>query len=83
VAEPEAVTVEYFAQFRALAGKDSEAVAIGAGAADELYGRIRDRYGFPLERHSVHLAVNDAYAPWDRPLRPGDRVAFLPPVSGG
>ncbi|MDI3257573.1 MAG: molybdopterin converting factor subunit 1 [Kyrpidia sp.] len=29
------------------------------------------------------VAVNGEYAELDRVLRPGDRVAFIPPVSGG
>jgi molybdopterin converting factor small subunit len=41
------------------------------------------KYRFPLDRSLVHLAVNDAYASWDMPLSPGDRVVFVPPVSGG
>jgi len=31
----------------------------------------------------VRTAVNEDYADSDRPLRDGDVVAFIPPVSGG
>ncbi|HKB14932.1 MAG TPA: MoaD/ThiS family protein [Planctomycetota bacterium] len=32
---------------------------------------------------TVAVAVNLVQVPFDRPLREGDEVAFLPPVSGG
>ena len=31
----------------------------------------------------VRCAVNQEYVPEDAPLRPGDEVAFFPPVTGG
>ena len=31
----------------------------------------------------VRCAVNQDYVPEDAPLRPGDEVAFFPPVTGG
>jgi len=34
-------------------------------------------------RKKILFAVNDAYASPDYVLNDGDRVAFLPPVSGG
>src|ERR1700682_708907 len=34
-------------------------------------------------RSSVVASRNQEFAPWDTPLRSGDEVAFLPPVSGG
>ena len=77
------VSLEYFALFRARAGKGGESVEIATARAADLYEEVRARYGFPLGRETVHLAINDEYAPWETPLRPGDRVVFIPPVSGG
>lgn len=34
-------------------------------------------------RSSIRLAVNQAYSPTDAPLRDGDEVALITPVSGG
>ena len=34
-------------------------------------------------RSALRLAVNREYVPWDHPLRPGDEIALIPPVSGG
>ncbi len=32
---------------------------------------------------STRIAINQAFATPDTPLRPGDEVAFLPPITGG
>lgn len=77
------VQVEYYALFKACAGRAGEEVLLEDGDPAKLYDELRKRYRFPLHRSLVHLAVNDAYARWEDPLRPWDRVVFIPPVSGG
>jgi molybdopterin synthase sulfur carrier subunit len=32
---------------------------------------------------TVRVAINQAFAPPESPLAPGDEVAFLPPITGG
>ena len=79
------VTIRLFARLRELAatGELERQVAEGSTARatwDTLTAE------FPaLADYSaiVSCAVNEEYAPWDRPIRDGDEVAFLPPVSGG
>ena len=34
-------------------------------------------------KKSILLAVNQTYVPKEHPLKDGDEVAFIPPVSGG
>ena len=77
------ITIEYFALFRSLAKKSEESLEFTEASIPALYDSLRVRYGFPLERASVHVAVNDAYVPWDHVLQSGDRLVFIPPVSGG
>ena len=77
------IEVEYFAIFRALAKKNHETLTLEDATLPALYESLKARYGFPLERASVHVAINDAYAAWDAPVRAGDRVVFIPPVAGG
>jgi molybdopterin converting factor subunit 1 len=81
------ITVEYFALFRSLAKKNEESLEFpaesGIPPVPALYETLRVRYGFPLERESVHVAVNDTYVSWEHPLQVGDRIVFIPPVSGG
>jgi molybdopterin synthase sulfur carrier subunit len=47
-----------------------------AALHDELLGDKTARY-------SIRAVVNDEFVAWDRPLKDQDRVAFLPPMSGG
>jgi molybdopterin-guanine dinucleotide biosynthesis protein A len=77
------VTVEYFALFRERAKRASEEVSLDGSSLADLYERLRERHGFALERASVLVAINDAYASWDAVPQSGDRLAFIPPVSGG
>lgn len=39
--------------------------------------------GLAARRHNLAAAVNRRYAKFDAPLRDGDEVVFIPPVSGG
>lgn len=34
-------------------------------------------------RAAVRPALNQRYVDWEEPVRPGDELAFIPPVSGG
>jgi molybdopterin converting factor small subunit len=77
------VRIEYYALFKACAGKPAEEAEAAGGDPARLYDALRRRYKFPLHRSLVHLAVNDAWASWESPLRAGDRIVFIPPVSGG
>ncbi|CAM3421708.1 MoaD/ThiS family protein [Hydrogenibacillus schlegelii] len=50
----------------------------------ELLDELAARYPeVAVYRPTVMTAVNAAYRPVDHPLRPGDEVALIPPVSGG
>jgi molybdopterin converting factor small subunit len=80
---PISIRVEYYALFKACARKEAEDLVLADSDPARLYEDLRLRYRFPLHRTLVHLAVNDAFAPWDRSLAEGDTVVFVPPVSGG
>ena len=73
----------YFASLRDGAGRDSEEVQSVHANARLLYDELRQRHGFTARQQTLRLAVNGAFASWDRVLADGDEVAFLPPVSGG
>ncbi|ABG05469.1 molybdopterin converting factor, subunit 1 [Rubrobacter xylanophilus DSM 9941] len=50
----------------------------------ELWASLSRRHpGLSPMRESLAFAVNGEYASEERPVRPGDEVAVLPPVSGG
>ncbi len=77
------VRVLYFASLRDAAGRDLEDVAAESTDARTLYETLRRRHGFAMPAERVRIAVNGEFAGWDRALRDGDEVAFLPPMSGG
>lgn len=80
---PVTVRIEYFALFRSHAKASSEEITTSSGNVMGLYEMLREKYRFPLDRDSVHAVVNEEYADWDRELRSGDTVVFMPPISGG
>lgn len=75
----------FFAAYRDLLGTSSLSVDLPEGATvADLVEALRGR-GAPwsaLPREPA-VAVNRAYALHSEELRPGDEVAFIPPVAGG
>ena len=77
--------VRLFARARDLAGADSIAVELPAGATvAELRARLGEAYPAlrPLLARSA-VAVNEEYAGDDVVIPPAAEIALLPPVSGG
>lgn len=64
-------------------GLSSETISRQPNTPAELYGELCDTFSLGLTMRDVRVAVNEEFAPWDRPLENGDRIAFLPPMSGG
>ena len=77
------IHVRYFASLREALGRSKETREAPEGATPASV--LRDALGEAHARRAaaVAFAVNREHAPGDRPLRDGDEVAFLPPVSGG
>jgi molybdopterin converting factor subunit 1 len=79
------VTVTLFARLRELAGRETLAIDVPAGASvadvwDAVGTSCPDVVPFGA---SVSCAVNAEFARRHTVVRDGDDVAFLPPVSGG
>ena len=79
-----AITVKFFAVYRDIMGRSEVSLSAGAectvaGLYEQLLGDRVD----PRLRKVTLFAVNEQYAPADTLVRDGDRVAFIPPVSGG
>jgi molybdopterin synthase sulfur carrier subunit len=64
-------------------GAPSETIIRETNTPADLYRELCDAYPLGLTMRDVRVAVNDEFAPWDQPLENGDRIAFLPPMSGG
>lgn len=77
------VTIDYYAILRERTGLSSETITTSAADLASLWEDVRLRHALPFDRSAFGAARNDEFAPWDAPLADGDRVAFLPPVSGG
>ncbi|MBI4566961.1 MAG: MoaD/ThiS family protein [Planctomycetes bacterium] len=77
-----------FASARETLGRATVNVPLAAGEESLLAGVLRARLGEifpPLAGIAAcsRLAVNQEFADDQAPVRPGDEVALIPPVSGG
>jgi molybdopterin synthase sulfur carrier subunit len=83
------VTLLYFASLRERVGVSREQVALPSGnsTVSALVEQLRARdsrwtEAFAPERQ-WRVAVNQQMASAATPVRPGDEIAFFPPVTGG
>jgi molybdopterin converting factor subunit 1 len=79
------VSVRLFARLREAAGAGECELEVGPEASvADVWRAVASRYR-ALEPFggSVSCAVNAEFARPEAPVRDGDEVAFLPPVSGG
>ena len=79
------VTIRLFARLREIAGAPELSRELPDGATTGhvwacLAGEFPHLAGYA---GSVSCAVNEEYARLTTPLKDGDEIAFLPPVSGG
>ena len=80
-----AVQALFFAAYRDLLGTKALSVDLPEGATvADLVAELRGR-GAPFDAlpSEPAVAVNRTYAHPTEALRPGDEVAFIPPVAGG
>jgi len=80
------VKILFFGRLKELAGQaeDSAEFAADAATIEQLFAFYPARHPeLAKYRSSVVASRNQEFAAWDTPLRSGDEVAFLPPVSGG
>jgi molybdopterin converting factor small subunit len=79
------VDVLMFGPLVDLAAAEKVRVSVPEGTRVEgLLDRVGDRFpGLRPRLASVAVAVNLAYVARSSPLRAGDEVALIPPVSGG
>lgn len=86
---PAPLTILYFAWMKERAGVAQEVVTPPESVATvaDLIAFLADldpRHAAAFQnRETVRCAVNQEFADPDTVLRPGDEVAFFPPVTGG
>ena len=79
------IRVRLFGMVKEIVGADTVDLPAGPGATtgsvlDSLIGR---HPALEPWRDYLRMAVNQEYAPRERPVSPGDEVAVIQPVSGG
>lgn len=82
---PEQITVHLtlFASLRDQAGTDKITLVVEQCTVSDLYQQTAIDMQFDLPESLVRFATNDQFVDADYKIQDGDRVVFLPPVSGG
>lgn len=75
--------IDYFGVLAERRGLASESLIHSATTPAQLYADLCSTHCLGLAMEDIRTAVNDEFSTWDRPLVVGDRIAFLPPMSGG
>ena len=77
------IQVIYFAILRELTGLEKETFLIKQGnKPGDVLTSINERHEIDLGIN-FKIAVNDEFSDWDIELNEGDRLVFIPPVTGG
>jgi molybdopterin converting factor subunit 1 len=80
----EDIRVLLFGAAADLAGTRETDIPARNATLDELWVELAGRYPDLTPMHgNLAFAVNGEYARGEDPVKPGDEVAVLPPVSGG
>lgn len=81
------IHVRLFAAIRETIGRESVDLTLPEGAtAEDVWAELirLDKQGaLKARRANLAAAVNRQYTKFDAPLKDGDEVVFIPPVSGG
>ncbi|KGT89438.1 molybdopterin synthase small subunit [Erwinia typographi] len=80
------INVLFFAQIRELVGTGSVTMTEEYATVEALRAALAskgDRWALALESGKVLSAVNQTLVAMQYELKPGDEVAFFPPVTGG
>ncbi len=77
------IQVIYFAKLRELTGLDEETFSMKQGnKPGDVLTSINKRHEIDVGIN-FKIAVNDEFSDWDIELNDGDRLVFIPPVTGG
>ncbi|MGI6901909.1 MULTISPECIES: molybdopterin synthase sulfur carrier subunit [Leclercia] len=80
------IKVLFFAQVRELVNTDSLTLDIEVENVEALRSHLAaqsDRWALALDASKLLAAVNQTLVEFTHPVKPGDEVAFFPPVTGG
>jgi molybdopterin converting factor subunit 1 len=75
--------VFYFGLLAERRGLADEQLSAPATTPGELYEALNAEHRLGMAAPDLRAAVNDEFVAWDHSIKDGDRIAFLPPMSGG
>ncbi len=75
--------IQYFGLLAERRGLAHETIRHQAKTLAALYRHITDEHPFGISENYLRATVNDGLVSWDHALENNDRIAFLPPMSGG
>ncbi|WP_088103690.1 molybdopterin converting factor subunit 1 [Halalkalibacter urbisdiaboli] len=76
------IRVLLFADLGEIAGQRDLSIELETGTVDQVKAKLQEQYP-AMELDQAMVAINEEYAEPDTPVKTGDIVAFIPPVSGG
>ena len=77
------IRVFYFANLRDLIGLDEEIFSMKEGDdPSDVLASIKKKHKIDVGAN-FKIALNDEFSKWDIKLNNGDRLVFIPPVTGG
>jgi molybdopterin converting factor subunit 1 len=79
------VKVLFFGRLKEIVGRPEDSFELAEGVSiEDVFASLGVTHPeLAAYRSSVVASRNQEFAAWTTPLRAGDEVAFLPPVSGG
>lgn len=77
------IDMEYYAMLQEAAGIAGETLAGEFNTAHDVFEHLKTRFDLPLGEDHLRVAINDEFSPWETVLNDGDKLVFIPPVSGG
>jgi len=77
------LTIQYYAHLREQRGENEEELDIDTTSLKDLYAQLKEKYQFTLNENQLRVSVNNKFVPWEQNISEGDRIIFIPPVSGG
>ena len=77
------IKIIYFAGLREAVELDEEIIVLPKGALpSDAQKLLNEKYDLNIDTN-LKVAINDQFSDWDKELSNGDRLVFIPPVTGG
>lgn len=77
------IKIIYFARLREAIDLDEEIIMLPKGALpSDAQKLLNEKYDLNIDTN-LKVAINDQFSDWDKELSDGDRLVFIPPVTGG